>query len=75
MNAAALGIGGSLIMTNPITGALMTDVVMPSAGHAAKVMMNPATAKTTAGAMAATMADAYGVTSGIYRNSELLNNW
>ena len=59
---------------NPVTSTLMTDAVLPSAGHVAKVMMNPATAETTVGAMAATAADAAGITYGLHRNSELIDN-
>jgi predicted homoserine dehydrogenase-like protein len=59
---------------NPITATVMTDAVLPSAGHVAKVLMNPASAETTVGAIAATAADAAGITYGLYRNSELLNN-
>ena len=72
---AVWGIGGAMGAANPVTSTLMTDAVLPSAGHVAKVMMNPATAETTVGAMAATAADAAGITYGLHRNSELIDNW
>lgn len=74
VDAAVWGIGGAMGAANPITTTLAPEL-LGGAGHATKVMMNPASAKTMAGAFLGTAADSYLVTQGLYQNSALLDKW
>lgn len=74
MDAASIGIGGTMGFTNPITTTLAPELLR-GAGHTFKVMMNPLSAKTTTGALLGTAADAYLTATGVQRNSQLINNW
>jgi hypothetical protein len=51
-----------------------TGVVTPALKHTFKVMANPAKAKTTAGAMAATGLDAFGVAAGTRGLADMVGN-
>lgn len=60
----------------PATSVLAsTGVLMPVAQRTLKTMMNPASAKTTAGALAATGLDASGVAFGAAGMGNIVENW
>ena len=74
INAAFTGIGGSMLMTNPIATTLGTEL-MRNLGHATHVMVDPLAANTMLGAAAATAVDSYLTVNGLMRNADLINNW
>lgn len=72
---ATVGIASPLLATNPVTSTIVSEAIAPATKHTLGVMMNPASANTTAGALLATGADALGATAGIMGNSRLLGKW
>lgn len=73
-NAAIVGIGGTLLATNPFTTELAIDA-LNGTGHATHVMLDPLAANTMFGAFLGTASQAAGITAGIYNASNTIDKW
>jgi hypothetical protein len=73
-NAAIVGIGGTLLATNPFTTELAIDALQGT-GHATHVMLDPLAANTMFGAFLGTASQAAGITAGIYNAANTIDKW